>query len=335
MYGRRLIFLIGTAWTGIWAIGCGFAPNEIGLDVMRGFEGLGPAAAIPACMGMLAQSFEEGSSMRTIAFATFSSGAPIGAALGNVLSGFLTQWTEYVLFLVFLSDEGVKSLTWFFWNSAGWKSAIWAQAGLSFFTTFLGFVFMLPDRKTHLAPLPGQPPLDLTGRWKKIDWLGVALISSGLILLSFSIGDGETAKPSQWSSGYIIALLIVSVILIVAWVFWEARLGGWPSEERENEAAARERELRELEEERAAEDRGEVYVRADKPEVEDKLQPLLKLSIFMRGHGAMAAMLAIAFFVWAGFTGWVFFAVVSINLLLLQVSSRSLISAVFPFCLSI
>lgn len=196
--------------------------------------------------------------------------------------------------------------------SPGWKSALYAQAGLSFLTTILGFVFFFPDKRTHLAPIPGQPPVDRSGLWKKIDWLGVALISCGLVLLTFAVGDGETASPSQWKSGYIIALLIIGVLLIAAFVFWEAHLGGWPSEERESEAAARARELREIEEERAAEDRGEVYVRAEKAEAEDKLQPLLKLSIFARGDGALSAMLVIAFFVWAGFTGWVFFAVVSI-----------------------
>lgn len=67
------------------------------MDVMRGLQGLGPAAAIPASLGILAQSFEEGSMRRTVAFATFSSGAPIGAAIGNVVSSLLTQYTRYVL----------------------------------------------------------------------------------------------------------------------------------------------------------------------------------------------------------------------------------------------
>jgi MFS family permease len=60
---------------------------------MRGFQGLGMAAAVPASLGILAQTFEEGSTMRTIAFATFSSGAPIGAAFGNVIGSVLTQLT--------------------------------------------------------------------------------------------------------------------------------------------------------------------------------------------------------------------------------------------------
>lgn len=60
---------------------------------MRGLQGLGPAATVPASLGILAHSFELGSVRRTIAFATFSSGAPIGAAVGNVLASVLTEYT--------------------------------------------------------------------------------------------------------------------------------------------------------------------------------------------------------------------------------------------------
>jgi len=60
---------------------------------MRGLEGLGPAAAVPAGLGILAQSFEPGSSRRTFAFATFAAGAPAGATIGNVVSSLFTQYT--------------------------------------------------------------------------------------------------------------------------------------------------------------------------------------------------------------------------------------------------
>ena len=95
--GRRLVFLLGTSWLGIWGIGCGFAPNEISLDIMRALQGLGTAAAIPSAIGILAGAFQEGTTIRTVAFATFSSGAPIGAAVGNVIGSLLTQYSRYVL----------------------------------------------------------------------------------------------------------------------------------------------------------------------------------------------------------------------------------------------
>ncbi|KAH8927812.1 MFS general substrate transporter, partial [Atractiella rhizophila] len=48
LYGHRRVFLLGMSWTTVWNLGCGFAPNEIGMDIMRGLAGLGTAASIPA-----------------------------------------------------------------------------------------------------------------------------------------------------------------------------------------------------------------------------------------------------------------------------------------------
>ena len=83
------------------------------LDILRGFQGIGAAATIPSAvsttpiwapllyylrrvqLGILAHAFPP-SRARSAAYATFASGAPIGAALGNALGGALTQKTQYV-----------------------------------------------------------------------------------------------------------------------------------------------------------------------------------------------------------------------------------------------
>lgn len=85
--------------------------DELSLAVLRGLQGVGGAAVIPASVrvffpfqsadesplyfaqvGILAHSFPSSPSRpRAIAFATFSAGAPIGSALGMVLGGILTQ----------------------------------------------------------------------------------------------------------------------------------------------------------------------------------------------------------------------------------------------------
>ena len=80
----------------IWSIGCGFANKEISLDVMRAFQGMGVAAGVPAALGLLAQTFEVGSTLRTLAFATFSCGAPLGGAVGFTIGSVLTQETRFV-----------------------------------------------------------------------------------------------------------------------------------------------------------------------------------------------------------------------------------------------
>ncbi|KAJ7820491.1 MFS general substrate transporter [Mycena leptocephala] len=84
LFGRKKFFVLGTVWLGVFSIGCGFAQNSTSLYVLRGLQGIGPAAFIPACVGILAHGFPP-SRARSIAFATFSAGAPVGGALGTQL----------------------------------------------------------------------------------------------------------------------------------------------------------------------------------------------------------------------------------------------------------
>ena len=98
VYGRRRTFLAGAAWVAVCSIGCGFTNTEISLDVMRALQGIGIAAGVPAALGVLAQTFEVGSRLRTFAFATLSCGASLGCGLGFVVASVLTEKTRLVFF---------------------------------------------------------------------------------------------------------------------------------------------------------------------------------------------------------------------------------------------
>lgn len=50
LHGRKLLYVIGTLFLGALSLGCGFAQNATSLYILRGFQGLGPAAFIPACV---------------------------------------------------------------------------------------------------------------------------------------------------------------------------------------------------------------------------------------------------------------------------------------------
>lgn len=261
VYGRRRTLLAGCFWMGCWAIGCALAPTEIGLDTMRGLQGIGPAMGVPAALGILAQTFAEGSQMRNFAFSAFGSAAPIGAALGVTVGGFLTQWT-----------------------GPGWKSAFYYQAAIAFFNFALGVFFLQPDSETHLAPVPVDASLEsrpriisTRSRINQIDWLGAFSATSGILLITFALGDGEDA-PQGWKTPYVDALLVLGVLLMVFFVWWELRLNGMHDDDpSERDAGA--------------------------------LDPLLKMAIFKRDNGRLAAMVAVAFFIWASFSGWIFYAV--------------------------
>lgn len=92
LYGRKKAYLVGTVMVAAFTVGCGFSNNVLTLIILRGMQGIGAAATIPASLGILAHAFPP-SRARTLAFATFSAGAPVGAVFGNTMGGLLTEKT--------------------------------------------------------------------------------------------------------------------------------------------------------------------------------------------------------------------------------------------------
>ncbi|KAG6332969.1 hypothetical protein ID866_6122 [Astraeus odoratus] len=238
LYGRKKGFVLGMLTQLVFAIGCGFAPNGITLDVLRAFQGLGAAAAIPSALGILAHSFPP-SRERTIAFATFAAGAPVGGAFGTILGGVVTQFSD-----------------------PHWRATFFVAAGLTALTLLGGIVSMPPDQI--------DPDTD-----RRVDWIGAGLVTTGLVLIVFVLGEGEIASQG-WKTPYIIACLILGVILVAAFLVWEHRL------------------------EKALEDPRPKSIWAP--------PPLMKLSLWARAKGRLAVVLVIAFLNWCGFLSWTLWA---------------------------
>ncbi|KAJ6498364.1 major facilitator superfamily domain-containing protein [Mycena vitilis] len=239
LFGRKRFFLLGTVWLGVFSLGCGFAQNSTTLYILRGLQGIGPAAFIPACLGILAHAFPP-SRARSIAFATFSAGAPVGGAIGTQIGALLSQDTR-----------------------ASWRAPFFLFAGLSLLC-FLGGLFTVD------ADAPS------TEEDKRVDWIGAGLVTAGLVLLLFVLGQGQAA-PRGWKTGYILALLVLAVLLLVLFVLWQHRL-----------------ETRML----IGNENGRGKGRP----------PLMKLSLWTRAEGRFAVMQAIAFLQWAAFLSWYFWA---------------------------
>ncbi|KZO95200.1 efflux transporter [Calocera viscosa TUFC12733] len=182
IFGRKHVFLLGNIWLIAFSIGCGFSNQGITIILMRALAGMGTAATIPACLGILAKTFPP-SRARSVAFATFSAGAPIGSAFGNVLGGVLTQYAPI-----------------------SWRSIFFVMAGIATITLVGAFLTFPPD-----APLAED---------RRVDWLGAFLITVGLILFTFVLGEGEIA-PRGWNTPYIIALLIIGLLMIGGFIGWE------------------------------------------------------------------------------------------------------------------
>ncbi|KAL0063122.1 hypothetical protein AAF712_010030 [Marasmius tenuissimus] len=186
LYGRKTTFSLGNLWLVGLTLGCAFADNATTLSILRGFQGVGAAATIPASLGILAHHFPP-SHARSIAFATFAAGAPVGGSFGTILGGALVQLTEKT-----------------------WRSPFYLNTGLAFLSFLIGFFFIEQDR-------PSEEPD------RRVDWIGALLATAGLTLIIFVLGQGEVA-PKQWATGYIIGLMIAGVILLILFVLWQHHL---------------------------------------------------------------------------------------------------------------
>ncbi|TRM64811.1 major facilitator superfamily domain-containing protein [Schizophyllum amplum] len=240
LYGRKKTFIIGLLWLLAFGIACGLVNDSLTLQVLRGLQGVGGAAIIPAALGILARSFPP-SRARAIAFATFGAGAPVGGAIGTLIGGALTQYTK-----------------------ATWRSSFYLSAGLSAASAIGGMYAIARD-----------PPSQETDR--RVDWLGSALVTTGLTLIIFVLAQGEIAQPKQWATGYIIALLILGVFLVGVFLMWQ-------------------RHLEHLHDDPNA--RHSVWTPP----------PLMRLSLWTRARGRYAVQMAIAFLTWCSFLSWVFWA---------------------------
>ncbi|ORX39802.1 major facilitator superfamily domain-containing protein [Kockovaella imperatae] len=227
IHGRKLVFLVGIGWYTLWTLVGGWMKDGAGLVVTRALAGSGSAMSIPAAVGIIASNFE--GRARATAFATFAAGAPVGAGLGMTLGGLLVTYA-----------------------STTWRAVLWVTAGIAFVVFTLG-LFTFPTDV-------------ITTTDKRLDWVGAALVTVGLILLQFVISDGEGA-PLGWKTPYIIALLVISIFMLVAFFFWEKY----------------------------------ITSKSTRP-------PLMRLQLWTRANGRLAAVYMIGCVSWMGFTALSFHA---------------------------
>ncbi|KAF9254730.1 MFS general substrate transporter [Marasmius fiardii PR-910] len=182
LYGRKKAFELGLLWLFAFTLACGFVNDPLTLSVLRGLQGCGAAATIPAALGIMANVFPP-SKARSLAFAVFAGASPIGGCFGMALGGAMTQLTPVT-----------------------WRSIYYFSAAITGVSFILGYCCIDPDVSDCED--------------KRVDWIGGLLSVSGLVLIVFVLGQGESA-PNTWANPYIITLLILGVILTTLYVLWQ------------------------------------------------------------------------------------------------------------------
>ena len=298
---------------GIFSLACAFANSIVTMDVLRGLQGLGASATIPASVSHLhsARCSLHAEFMRP-AWYPCTRFPPITSTVNRICDflGRCTSWrsrrfTDWwcpnpickVRSQVHHLPKHYSRRT--FHHSTTWRAPFYLTTGISALVVLGGMYSIDPDSETS-SFAPGDD--------KRVDWLGAALVTAGLVLIMFVLGQAPVAErgwrtPCKcvkipvllllicWLlSADIIALLILGVLLTAAFLYWQHFL---EVNQRRRIAASQLSEKAEMKESR---------LRSHLP------PPLMKLSLWTRANGKFAVMQTIAFLEWSSFTCWTFWA---------------------------
>ncbi|KAI0628440.1 MFS general substrate transporter [Trametes polyzona] len=191
VYNPKTPFVIGVFSFGILSLGAGFVKNGIGLIVIRALCGICAALSIPSSLALIVRLFPEPHE-QSVAIALFGGVGALGNVFGTMVAAVFIQFASY---------------KWIF-----------------FLTTILGIpasivcLLLVPEQAKGHEGGAGKlvcpnPPFERLKR-------SLMLFSSvALILFIFAITSGS---EDGWSSARVLAPLIISVFLMVAFFSWEA-----------------------------------------------------------------------------------------------------------------
>ncbi len=186
LLGRRRVFLAGTAMFALSSLVCALASSRGLLIGARGIQGIAGAVSSPATLSIITSTLPEGRE-RNRGLALWGAMGALGASSGALLGGALTQWF-------------------------GWQAIFAVNIPLGAIVVGLG-----------LLAIPAIAPVDAHGR--HFDALGAALITAGLIAVTFGIVRTDTLG---WGSTGVLAPLAAGVVLLVAFFYVEARVASAP-----------------------------------------------------------------------------------------------------------
>jgi EmrB/QacA subfamily drug resistance transporter len=98
LYGRRRIFVIGTAWFAVASLLCGIAPSSGVLIAARALQGVGGALLTPASLAIIQSSFHPDDRGRAIGAWSGLSG--IAGAIGPFVGGWLVGYSWRAIFFM-------------------------------------------------------------------------------------------------------------------------------------------------------------------------------------------------------------------------------------------
>lgn len=182
MIGGYAVFHGGLIWFIVWTVATGFSNGFLMLTFLRGMQGIGAAAFLPAGVSLLGRTYRPGP-RKNIVFALYGAITPLGFFAGVVIGGM---------------SHMVLTWSWYFWIGA-------------MLTTVCCIGSLLTSPRDYC---------EARKRGVVMDWWGFCTMVPGLILFIYAITDSRQAKGG-WASPQVIVALLLGIAFLAAAVYVE------------------------------------------------------------------------------------------------------------------
>jgi EmrB/QacA subfamily drug resistance transporter len=181
--GHKWVFFAGLALFTLASLFCGLAQTSVQLIIARVVQGLAGGMFVPGVTAFIQLLFP--GAVRGKAFAILGSVIGVSTALGPILGGLIIEA---------------------FGETNGWRIVFFVNLPIGV-VALIAAALLLPA---------GAVAGGKTGN----DWVGLALLSSGLIAILVPLIEGQDKGWPAWT----FITLVTGVLLIVAFGFWEVRI---------------------------------------------------------------------------------------------------------------
>ncbi|MFH8347870.1 MFS transporter [Streptomyces sp. NPDC018045] len=176
LYGRKRIFLAGTAVFTLASLLCGIATGPAVLIAARALQGAAAAAMVPQVLATIHVTFDGES--RAKAFGLYGMIMSLGGVLGPVLGAVLTA-------------ADIAGL--------GWRPIFLINLPIGLATALLGLRFIGESRERQA---------------RRLDPLGMVLSSAGVLLIAYPLTVGGERHWPAWSFAMLVAGAVVLAVFV-------------------------------------------------------------------------------------------------------------------------
>ncbi|THH14444.1 hypothetical protein EW146_g5879 [Bondarzewia mesenterica] len=183
VYSPKMVFVGGIGALGFISLGAGFLKTKIPLIVLRALGGIAGSMTIPSALALIVAMFPQPLE-QSRAISLFGGCGALGNVAGLIIGGVFAQFATW---------------HWVFW-----------------FVTIVA----VPISFSCIFLIPAQPNKghSRTQSLKRLDMIGVSILTIALVLLIYAVTSGSA---NGWGTGGVLAPLIISIFMVAGFFYYE------------------------------------------------------------------------------------------------------------------